>query len=399
MELIKDNEKVTKYPQENQNADKNLVGIRDALKNMGISNNQIGYNEKNGMVTIGGKDFMKPTYLDDEAGKSYASNADIQKSVTEFYKDSNNPVVRVSDAYAASAGAYGLSADALSYGNGTVSIGGKPLDIMYIDDEGKSWARENDVAYLTENYAKSLGVQSPTVLAKAYEDKYLSEAYDKLSALENRKEFSYNPDEDPAFIAYRNKYIEEGNRASRNALADYSALTGGYTNSSAVTAGALANQYYAGQIANAIPELAQMAYQRYRDSYQDEIDVIDKILNMYEKGYSNAESANKIAINNANYSANSSVLRDDNAYDRAVEEYKRYLDSVKFEQDYNTQERENYWNELLYPLEIQGKELDNDKKQTYNNYYEQLLEKELQGMELDNQKTSADIQKVYRSMG
>ena len=121
------------------------VGIRATLNNMGFSDSDIGFNEKEQAVTIGGKNFMKPDYLDEEAGISYATDKNIQKSLVDFYKNSSNPIVRVSDAYSSLAGQYGLSADALSYGNDTVSIGGIPLDVLYIDGENKAWAWNDDI--------------------------------------------------------------------------------------------------------------------------------------------------------------------------------------------------------------------------------------------------------------
>lgn len=381
------------------------VGIRATLKNMGFSDREIGYDDKSGVVTLNGKSFMKPTYLDDEAGVSYAPASKIQESLVNYYKSSSNPIVRVSDAYAAAAGKYGLGADALSYGNGTVSIGGKPLETLYIDDSGKAWAWQDDVNSLTELYANTVGVQSADEVAKEYSDKYLSEVIDRINALENREAFSYNPDDDPVYLAYRDKYITEGNRASQSAIADYSANTGGYVNSAAVTAGAMANQYYANQLANTMPALAEMAYQRYLDSYNSELDMIDRLINAYEAEYKTAADVNERMVNNANYSAAAAVQRDEDAYEREQSEFERYWEQLQNEQDYNTQERENYWNELLNPVELEQNILENaalglnnEQKKVYSEYYRRLLEEELEGMELGNQKTSVDIQKILSSL-
>ena len=50
----------------------NNIGIRATLNNLGVSDSSIGYDENNKTVTIGGKAFMKPTYIDEDAGISYA---------------------------------------------------------------------------------------------------------------------------------------------------------------------------------------------------------------------------------------------------------------------------------------------------------------------------------------
>ena len=381
------------------------VGIRATLNNMGISNNSIGYDEASGYVTLNGKSLIKPTYLDDEAGVSYAPAADIRKSVVDFYKDSSNPVVRVSDAYAAAVGEYGLGSGGLSYGNGTVSIGGEPLNTMYIDDSGKAWARQQDVYDLAMQYVNRTGTESPNSLAERYASEYLSDINDSLDALRNREEFSYNPDDDPVYLAYRNKYLLEGDRAGRNAMADYSALTGGYANSAAVTAGAMANQYYAQQLTNVIPELAEQAYQRYYDDYMADIDVLDRMIDLYDKAYSNAAEANRQTANNVNYSAESVVERDNAAYDRELAESERYWNEKLSGQEYETGELENYWTDILNTqkaaegdLKNKGYMLDNEEQSIYLEYYRHLLDSELANDESERRKREADTQKVYSGM-
>ncbi|MBQ3573615.1 MAG: hypothetical protein IJA16_03335 [Clostridia bacterium] len=410
MQIIKDEEKSTTKGKANRVETEvpkleGSVGIRATLKNMGFSDREIGYDDRSGTVTLNGKTFMKPTYLDNEAGVSYAPASKIQESLVNYYKSSSNPIVRVSDAFATAAGKYGLGADALSYGNGTVSIGGKPLETLYIDDSGKAWAWQDDVNSLTEMYANTIGVQSADEVAQKYSDKYLSEVIDRINALENREAFSYNPDDDPVYLAYRDKYITEGNRASQSAIADYSANTGGYVNSAAVTAGAMANQYWAGQLANTVPALAEMAYQRYRDSYQSELDMIDRLIDAYEVEYKTAADVNKQMVNNANYSAAAAVQRDNDAYERAQSEFERYWKGLQNEQDYNTQERENYWNEQFNPIELEQSilkntalGLDNEQQKVYSEYYRRLLEGKLEGMELGNEKTRTEIQKILSTI-
>ena len=402
MQIINDKEKEKSTKGQSAEVPKagDAVGIRATLNNMGFSNREIGYDEESGSVTLNGKNLMKPTYLDNEAGVSYAPASKIQESLVNYYKSSKNPIVRVSDAYATAAGKYGLGADALSYGNGTVSIGGKPLDTLYIDDSGKAWAWQDDVNTLTELYANSVGVQSADEVAKKYSDKYLSEILERLDALENREAFSYNKDDDPVYLAYRDKYITEGNRASQSAIADYSVNTGGYANSAAVTAGAMANQYYASQLANTVPALAEIAYQRYLDTYNSEIDIIDRLLDTYEKEYANAVDVNETMLSNANYSAASAVKRDEEAYEQNQAEFERYWAEIQNEQDYATQERENYWNEFFNPIELEqgilkniALGLDNEQQEIYSEYYRRLIEEELLGMQLDNQKTMLGIWK------
>lgn len=378
------------------------VGIRAVLNNMGFSNDSIGYNEANGTVTLGGKNLIKPTYVDEAAGVSYAPMQQIQKSLVDFYQGSKNPIVRVSDAYAVTAGKYGLGSDALSYGNGTVSIGGKPLNTLYIDDGGKAWAWKDDVESLTTAYANKVGAKTANSVLDDVNREYLSDIQDAINSLKYRDEFSYDPDSDPVYAAYKQKYLLDGDRASRNAMADYSALTGGYVNSAAASAAALANQYYAQQLSNTIPQLAEQAYQRYYNDYQTDLEVLDRMIDTYNAAYDNAAKANRQTIEDANASAMSTVQRDNEAYERQLSEEERYWNNMQNAQDYQTQERENYWteqlnNQKLYENELKsiGYTLDNEQQQIYLEYYRRLLDNELAGSELDNQKTRAEILKIY----
>ncbi len=362
------------------------VGVRATLNNMGFSDNAIGYDENSGAVTLNGKALLKPGHLDHDAGVSYAKEEDIQKSVENFYRNSGNPVVRVSDAYAGAAGKYGLSADALSYGNGTVSIGGRPLEILYIDREGKSWARQNTVSDAVERYAGTVGVQSPSALAEEYANTYLRDAKDLYRRLYQQKSFSYNPEEDPVFLAYQSKYRREGERAGKEAAANLAALTGGYTNSAAATAGAQAQQYYAQQLSDTIPDLAQQAYERYIKKYQTDLDLLNSMVDIYDTVYGHAVKANETQRDNANAVVASNVARDENAKEQAWQEKKNQQEYAKAQQD-------AYWDEILNGLEAEKNQYENEnlqltamQKQIYQQYYRWLLQEELTGAQLDNQK-------------
>ncbi len=369
-----------------KNPAEGMVGVRKTLRDMGFSDGEIGYDQATGMVTLGGKNLLTPGYLDEDAGVSYAKNSDIQKSVVNYYKNSPNPVVRVSDAYSTAAGPYGLSADALSYGNGTVSVGGKPLDILYIDDEGKAWARQNTVQNAVEGYAERVGVQTPNALADAYAKKYLSDAEQLLNRLSRQEEFSYDPDTDPVYQAYVNKYRLEGERAGREAIADLSALTGGYANSAAVTAGAQARQYYAKQMTDVIPELAQQAYQRYIQKYQTDLTLLNEMVDLYDTAYQNATSADNAQRKAINDVASSNVERDEAAWEKNWK-------NLQNQQEYEIAEKESAWNDILSEMAIvkgnlqnQGLELSNLEKEIYLEYYEMLLQAELLGKQLTNSK-------------
>lgn len=378
--------------------DDGQVGIRASLKNMGYSDADIGYDNASGTVMLKGKALMKPGYLDEDAGVSYASESNIQKSLVDYYSGSQNPVVRVSDAFAGYAGKYGLGADALGYGNGSVTLGGKPIDIMYIDKDGKAWARQSAVTSAADDYIAQNKLSTPTDINDKYADLYLDKAEDILSQLEKYEDFEYNPDSDPVFQAYKKMYMTEAERAAEDSMAEYSALTGGYVNSAAATAGALAEQYYAKKLTDAIPELAAAAYERYADGYNRRLNAANLLTEMYNAAYNNAQSANTLLRDNINYSAAADTSRNNAAYEKAAAEDAASREALLSEQEYESRERDEYWNELFNTQKLlkneytnDGLRLNNEEKEIYGKYYEKLLRTELSGAELDNALISAKL--------
>ena len=98
----------------------------------------------------------------------------------------------------------------------------------------------------------------------AFQSKYtqqIAELYDKIM---NRPEFKYDVSKDPLFAAYKNQYMQNGQRAMQDAMGTAAALTGGYGNSWGATAGYQAYQWYLQQLNSVIPELEQYAFDKYK---------------------------------------------------------------------------------------------------------------------------------------
>lgn len=91
------------------------------------------------------------------------------------------------------------------------------------------------------------------------------------------KPFSYDVNADALYQQYKQQYMQQGKLAMKDTMGQAAALTGGYGNSYAATAGNQAYQQYLGRLNDVVPQLYQMAYDRYRDKGQD----IQTGLNMY----------------------------------------------------------------------------------------------------------------------
>lgn len=96
---------------------------------------------------------------------------------------------------------------------------------------------------------------------------------DQLNSLYNqimgRGAFSYDLQGDPLYRQYADQYTQLGQQAMRNTQAQSAALTGGYGNSWASSAGSQAYQQYLDQLNSVIPSLYDRAYQAWKDEGDD----------------------------------------------------------------------------------------------------------------------------------
>lgn len=112
-----------------------------------------------------------------------------------------------------------------------------------------------------------------------YESKYDPAMMELMNKILSREDFSYNPTTDPLAQQYQSYYQQEGDRAMRETMANAAASAGGM-NSYAITAAQQANNYYASQMANKIPELYQLAYQMYLNDKESDVQDLGILQNL-----------------------------------------------------------------------------------------------------------------------
>ena len=121
---------------------------------------------------------------------------------------------------------------------------------------------------------------------KTWGESEQGQAYNKLiEGYLGREDFSYDVNADALYQQYKDKYIQQGKMAMADAIGQASAMTGGYGNSYAATVG---NQQYQAHLQNlndVIPELYQMAYDRYNQKGQDMLSQIALLGNERDFGY------------------------------------------------------------------------------------------------------------------
>lgn len=106
-------------------------------------------------------------------------------------------------------------------------------------------------------------LQQATATKPTYQGTYdaqLQEIYDKIV---NRDKFSYDLNGDALYQQYADQYQLMGQQAMMDTMGQAAALTGGYGNSYATTAGNQAYQAYLQQLNDVVPELYGMALDQY----------------------------------------------------------------------------------------------------------------------------------------
>lgn len=97
---------------------------------------------------------------------------------------------------------------------------------------------------------------------------------DTMKQIFDRKEFDYDINGDALYQQYKNNYAQQGKLAAQDVMGQASKMTGGYGNSWASTASNQAYQSSLQQLNDIVPELYQLAYNRYQSEG-------DALLNRY----------------------------------------------------------------------------------------------------------------------
>lgn len=112
--------------------------------------------------------------------------------------------------------------------------------------------------------------------------------------------FSYDPNTDEDFLAYKKLYEKVGRQAMDDTIAKSAARTGGMASSYAATAGALAYQDYMDALLDKIPELKSLAYEKYKDeedSLLKKMEIAQKLMDKEEALYDKNRAAYLDEIN------------------------------------------------------------------------------------------------------
>jgi hypothetical protein len=98
----------------------------------------------------------------------------------------------------------------------------------------------------------------------AYQSAWQSQSQAVTDKVMSREGFSYDMEKDPLYQQYKQQYTQQGLTAMQDTMGQAAALTGGYGNSYAATAGQQAYQSYLQQLNAVVPDLYDLAMQKYQ---------------------------------------------------------------------------------------------------------------------------------------
>ena len=123
------------------------------------------------------------------------------------------------------------------------------------DEYQESDAVKQAQALLNQQFANKPG---------EYVSPWQTQLNDAINKIMNREKFSYDMNADALYQQYKDQYVTQGQMAMMDTMGQAAAMTGGYGNSYAQSVGQQAYQGYLQQLNDKIPELYQLALNKYQ---------------------------------------------------------------------------------------------------------------------------------------
>lgn len=136
------------------------------------------------------------------------------------------------------------------------------------------------------NQANAILQQQTANKPNAYQSQWQAQIDNYGNQIANREAFSYDPNSDALYNMYKDMYVQQGKMAMMDTMGQAAALTGGYGNSYAQAVGQQAYNQQLNQLNEVLPELSQMAYNRYQDEGQNLLNLYNMYMDRENQDYS-----------------------------------------------------------------------------------------------------------------
>lgn len=157
-----------------------------------------------------------------------------------------------------------------------------------------------------------------------------------LDRINNREKFTYDLNGDALYQQYKDQYINQGRMAMQDTMGQAAAMTGGYGNSYATTAGNQAYQGYLQQLNNVVPELYNLALNKYNLEGQELKDQYSLLKDQYNTEY--GQYRDKVSDWNTE-----AARLSDKYYNESSLDYSRFADQRDYTtNEYNTERSYDY---------------------------------------------------------
>lgn len=135
-----------------------------------------------------------------------------------------------------------------------------------------STATTDDSGFKYDAYQESDAVKQAQALLNQqlankpgqYTSPWQAQLNDAINKIMNREKFSYDMNADALYEQYKNQYMDQAQKAMMDTMGQAAAMTGGYGNSYAQSVGQQAYQNSMQQLNDKIPELYQLALNKYQ---------------------------------------------------------------------------------------------------------------------------------------
>lgn len=161
---------------------------------------------------------------------------------------------------------------------------GKALEKQEKQQKAVQTAQQQAAGVIPGTYSTDYVTQQATQI-DPYQSAWMDIIKERADKIANRDPFSYNFNEDPLYQNYKDQYMRQATLGQESAMANAAALSGGYGNSYAATAGNLAYQENMAHLNDVIPQLYQMAYDKYNTDLANERADLEMYQNMDNNDY------------------------------------------------------------------------------------------------------------------
>ena len=226
---------------------------------------------------------------------------------------------------------------------------------------------------------------------------------DQMDKINNREKFTYDLNGDALYQQYKDQYMTQGRLASADVMGQASAMTGGYGNSYAATVGNQAYQGHLQKLNDVVPELYNMAYNRYQQEGQDMKDMYSMLQSAYNTEY--GEHRDKVSDYNTELSRLQDAYYNEKNFDysKFSEDRTFYNTAYNNERTYDYGQYSDAYNRAFGQYQ-QGvaedqwqKSYDLQKTQADQSATINSLKEQLAAKEVDNAKIVEDMKKAANS--